>query len=87
MDYKEKFKEVLLSSPHCILGKNGITEQFITHVTQLLKQHKIIKIKALKSIANRNNIKELASEIARRTDSYLLDVRGKKIIISKINIK
>ncbi len=87
MVYQKKFKEVLLSQPHCTLGKRGITDEFITHVNQLLKKYKIVKIKALKSIANKNNIRDIASEISNLTNSHLLDVRGKIFIISKNPIK
>ncbi|MGQ4874423.1 MAG: YhbY family RNA-binding protein [Promethearchaeota archaeon] len=80
---KKDFNRILLAQPHCIMGKNGLSEEFISHVSKLLKRYKIIKIKALKNIANRNNIKSLANELAKKTQSYLLDVRGKKIIISK----
>lgn len=86
MDYQEKFKKVQLSQPHCILGKKGITEDFIQHVASLLKRYKIIKIKALKSIANRSNIHSIASQITEKTNSFLLDIRGRMIIVSKYQI-
>jgi RNA-binding protein YhbY len=87
MDYQIEFRKALLSQPHCILGKKGISEEFITHATKLLKQNKIIKIKALRSIANKSNIKELAYNISKLTNSYLIDVRGKIFILSIYNIK
>ncbi len=86
MVYSEVFKKVLLSQPHVFLGKNGITEEFINHILKLIKRYKIIKIKALKSIATKSNIKELANQIAVDTNSFLLDIRGKTFIISKYNI-
>ncbi|MFW9782749.1 MAG: YhbY family RNA-binding protein [Candidatus Heimdallarchaeota archaeon] len=82
MDYQEEFKKTLLSQPHCILGKSGITDEFIGHATRLLKRYKVIKIKALKNIATRLNIKELAMKISELTNSYLVDVRGKIFILS-----
>ena len=87
MDYQKEFKKVVLSQPHCILGKKGITNDFINHVTKLLKRYKIIKIKALKSVATKSNIKELATQISQLTQSYLVDIRGKIFILSlhKIN--
>ena len=87
MDYQQEFKNALLSQPHCILGKNGISHEFISHVLQLLKRYKIIKIKALRSIATRANINELANKISNLTNSHLLDVRGKIIILSKYHIE
>ena len=86
MGYSKKFKQVLLNDPHCILGKKGITDEFVDYLNKLLRRNKIIKIKALSSIANKLNIKELANKIAEKTNSYLLDVRGKIIIISKTQI-
>ena len=87
MGYQEDFKKVLLGDPHCILGKGGITEEFINHVNKLLKRYKIIKVKALKSIATKANIKQIASQVSEATDSNVLDIRGKTFIISKQNIK
>ena len=82
MDYQKEFKNVLLSKPNCILGKNGITEKFIDHVNKLLKRYKVIKIKALKSVARKSNIKTLAHKISQLSNSYLIDVRGKMFILS-----
>lgn len=82
MDYQREFKKALLLKPHCILGKQGITEEFILHVTKLLKRYKVIKIKALKTIATKSNIKEIAARVSKLTNSYLLDVRGKIFILS-----
>ena len=87
MVYSEDFKRVLLSEPHVILGKKGITDEFISHINKLLKRYKIIKIKALKTVANKSNIKEIAKSVADATESYLLDVRGLKFIISKNKMK
>ena len=87
MDYQKEFKKALLSKPHCTLGKQGITEEFILHVSKLLKRYKIIKIKALKTIASKSNIKDIAIEISKLTNSYLLDVRGKIFILSLNPIK
>ncbi|MCK4379512.1 MAG: YhbY family RNA-binding protein [Candidatus Lokiarchaeota archaeon] len=82
MDYQKKFKKTLLSQPNCILGKNGVTNEFIKHVNKLLKRYKVIKIKALKSVATKSNIKELAHITSKLSNSYLIDVRGKMFILS-----
>ena len=87
MNYPKEFKKVLLAKSHAILGKNGVTNEYINHISKLLKKYKIIKIKALKSIATKSNIKELAEQIKNATSSYLLDVRGFKIILSQYPIK
>ncbi|MFX1375532.1 MAG: YhbY family RNA-binding protein [Promethearchaeota archaeon] len=87
MDYYKEFKKALLSQPNCTLGKQGITEEFILHVTKLLKKSKIIKIKVLKTVSYKPNIKDIAVEISKITNSYLLDIRGKVFILSTNPIK
>ncbi len=86
MDYQEKFKKVMLSQPHCILGKNKITEEFTAHVLKLLKRYKIIKVKALKSAIHDSSIKDLANRLSEKTGAYILDIRGKKFILSKYQL-
>lgn len=86
----EDFKKILLKpKPNAILGKKGIinNEGFINHISKLLKKYKIIKIKALRSVATKSNIVELANSISEATNAYLLDVRGRTFIISKFPIK
>lgn len=85
MDYQEQYKKVLLSAPHCILGKKGITKEFIEHVASLLKRNKVIKIKVLKTIGTKENIKVLANNISESTNSKILDIRGRMIILLKNN--
>ncbi|MFX1380712.1 MAG: YhbY family RNA-binding protein [Promethearchaeota archaeon] len=87
MSYQKEFKKALLSQPHCILGKHGVSEEFISHVVKLLKRYKVIKVKALKSIATKSNIEELAQKISKLTNSYLIDIRGKIFILSQYDIK
>lgn len=82
MSYQKEFKQALLSQPHCILGKHGVSDEFVNHVTNLLKRYKIIKVKALKSVATKTNIKELAQKISKLTNSYLIDIRGRIFILS-----
>ncbi|MFW9949095.1 MAG: YhbY family RNA-binding protein [Candidatus Thorarchaeota archaeon] len=87
MSYQNKFKKVMLSSPHATLGKKGLTDEFLSHVQQLLKRYKIIKIKVLKSIATKSNITNFANQISQATNSHVLDVRGKMIVISVYKLK
>jgi RNA-binding protein YhbY len=87
MSYQNEFKKVLLSSPHATLGKKGLTDDFLTHVQRLLKRYKTIKIKVLKSVATKSNIASFADQISLATNSYVLDVRGKMIVISLHNLK
>ncbi|MGV9197839.1 MAG: YhbY family RNA-binding protein [Promethearchaeia archaeon] len=82
-----EFKKVLLGKAHCRVGKSGITKDIIHHIENLLKKHKIIKVKVLRSYAFDKNIESIAKEIAEKSRSYLQDVRGKTFILSKNRIK
>lgn len=84
MDYQDEYKRALLSPPHCNLGKKGVSDEFVTHVVKLLKKYKIIKIKVLNSAIIQSNLKELSEQIVNVTNSHLLEIRGKTILISKI---
>ncbi|MBY9007744.1 MAG: YhbY family RNA-binding protein [Candidatus Lokiarchaeota archaeon] len=89
MDLKQKLKDVLLGPPHCTLGKKGLiaNEGFINHIEALLKKHKIIKIKLLKTSVYNKTIKEIVDKITNETNSNLLDHRGRTIVISKLVVK
>ena len=87
MSNQNEFKKVQLSSPHAILGKKGLTDDFLAHVQKLLKRYKTIKIKVLKSVATKSNITSFAGQISQATNSYVLDVRGKMIVISVHELK
>ncbi len=80
---EKKKKEVLLSQPSVILGKKGITEDFIDHLKKIIKREKIVKVKALKSAVAGTDIKLIAKEVAEKTNTNLIDVRGKTFMISK----
>jgi RNA-binding protein YhbY len=84
MNLREKYKEVLASSDtDCLIGKQGINEGLILHVKSLLKKHKIIKIKILKSALGNETLQEIIKQLSKRTDSHVLDIRGKKFILSR----
>lgn len=87
MSNQNEFKKVQLSSPHVILGKKGLTDDFLAHVQKLLKRYKTIKIKVLKSVATKSNITSFADKISQATNSHVLDVRGKMIVISVYELK
>ena len=64
-------------------GKNGLTEQVIKEIQKQLNKKKLIKIKLLKSVENR---KELAKEIAEKTNSILIEAVGFVVVLYKRNI-
>ncbi|TFG00841.1 MAG: RNA-binding protein [Promethearchaeota archaeon] len=86
MDLKEKYKQVLLGNPTLIMGKKGINEGLLEHISRLLKKHKIIKIKMLKTALHGEKKEKIAQMIADKTNSHLLDLRGRTFILSKVSL-
>ncbi|MDP3881589.1 MAG: YhbY family RNA-binding protein [Nanoarchaeota archaeon] len=69
------------------IGKNGITEGVIESLVLAFKNHKQVRITALKS-AGRDNLTEMANEIIRRLQGktefvYSFRILGFTIILNK----
>ena len=82
MSYHQDFKEVLKEKPHSNIGKNGLTDNAVEHLMKLLKRYKTIKVKVLKSALSDSTLDEIAEEAVKKTNSHLLDTRGKIFILS-----
>jgi len=78
---KEKVKKVWHSSATLIIGKNG-WESIIEEFKKQIKKRKIIKVKLLKS-ARTLPTKEIAENIANRTGSKIVGIRGNQIVFYK----
>jgi RNA-binding protein len=79
----EIIKELRRGSATLILGKNGVTEEFIEEVKRQLKRKKVIKIRALKSVLVKQSIDEIAMEIAAKAKSQLLEIRGYTMLLAR----
>ena len=73
--------------PTIQIGKRGITETLLTEIKSQLKKRGIIKIKILKSAKKDAKCKDIADEIAKLTNSKLVDTRGNTFILSKDGTK
>jgi len=79
----EIIKDIRSKSAALILGKNGVTEEFIEEVKRQLKRKKVIKIRALRSVLAKQSIDEVASEIAAKAKSQLLEIRGYTMLLAR----
>ena len=70
--------------PSIWIGKNGVTEDIIKEISKQLERDQVVKIKVLKSIMKTNSISNLAIELAIRTDSILIEVRGYSLILYRM---
>jgi RNA-binding protein YhbY len=65
------------------LGKDGVKDSFIAEAKAMIAKYKRIRVKALKSSLESKNIKQLASEVAAKTNALIEDVRGHTFILKR----
>jgi len=82
MDKKKLKLKSKMMEPIVRIGKNGITDKVIIEIKKELKNKHLVKIKMLKSAIN-NNKKQLALDLAKRTDSTLIDKVGFVVVLYK----
>lgn len=63
------------------IGKSSMTPEFTKAIAEALETRELIKISVLKNCAD--DPKELASMLAERTHSQVVQVIGKKIVLYK----
>ena len=67
------------------IGKNSVTPEMITSITEAIDKRELIKIGVLKNCLD--DPKEIANVIAERSNSQVVQVIGKKIVLYKRNKK
>jgi len=77
---KERAKTL---EPVIRIGKNGFTENIIKEIKKQLNKKKLIKIKFLRAFISDKNKKEIAKEIAQKTNSRLIDQVGFVVVLYK----
>ena len=63
------------------LGKNGITPSLVEEVSRQLKDNKLIKVKLLKSAIEETPREMIAKELAEKTNSELIEVKGNTVVL------
>ena len=63
------------------IGKNSVTPEMITSVTEAIDKRELIKIGVLKNCLD--DPKEIANVIAERSNSQVVQVIGRKIVLYK----
>lgn len=65
------------------VGKNGVTPSLIEELRRQLKDNKLIKVKLLKSAVDVMPRAEVAKELAEKTRSELIEVKGNTVVLFK----
>jgi len=61
------------------IGKEGLSENLIIGLNDALEAHELIKISVLKNCSS--NIKEVAYDISSQTNSELIQIIGRNIVL------
>jgi RNA-binding protein len=64
-----------------IVGKEGITDSVLDEVVRQLEKRKLIKVRLLP--ASGADRKEVAKELATKSGSILIEVRGRTVLLAK----
>lgn len=70
-----------LIEPSVAVGKNGVTDKVIAEIKSQLKRRRIIKVK-LHGESKLSRL-EVAKQLAVRTESKLIDVRGFTVVLTR----
>ena len=63
------------------IGKNGVTENIINDVKNLVKKKKIVKIKVLRSALNSETMKDIADKIVKEANLKIVQIRGHSVVV------
>ncbi len=81
---KRKVKrELVHEKPTLWIGKSGVSLSTIEEIKKQLKVQGKVKVKVLKPALKEMGVKEIASKVAEKTGSHLIEVRGHTFIIHK----
>ncbi|MHA1265140.1 MAG: YhbY family RNA-binding protein [Candidatus Helarchaeota archaeon] len=82
---KEKIDELKMNTAQLIIGKNGITPNFLNIMRKKIKKDKILKVKILKTASGLAELgrKEYAQMVATKVGANLIEVRGYNFILQK----
>jgi len=80
---KELKTKAMNLEPIINVGKAGLTDSVIEEIKVQLKKRKLIKIKFLKSAIENKDKKQLAQELAEKTESNIIHKVGFVVVLYK----
>ena len=84
MESLQKLKDKARSiEPVIRIGKNGLNKGAVNEINKLIRKRKLIKVKMLGACIEGKNKKELAKEIALKTESKLIQQIGNVVVLYK----
>jgi RNA-binding protein len=82
---KKRFVKRTLSGegPTILIGKGGVSEGVLKEVEKQLEKRKMVKVKLLGTALKGGKTKQIAIQIAERTEASLVEVRGYTFMLYK----
>ncbi len=80
---KELKNKAKLLEPTIRIGKNGLTESQINEIKKQLNKKRLVKIKLLKSCIAGKDRKDIAGQIAEKTNSAIIEQVGFVFVLYK----
>jgi len=74
-------RELSAEKPTIWVGKEGAAPRIVNEVSRQLDQREMVKVKILKSAIKNEMAENVAANIAQKTSSTLIDVRGHTFIL------
>jgi len=79
---KRRIKNLLSGERSAVwVGKSGISQQVLAEIDGHLERAEMVKVKILKAALGQQSAMVIAQEIARQTESALVEVRGHTFIL------
>ncbi|MFX0054456.1 MAG: YhbY family RNA-binding protein [Promethearchaeota archaeon] len=66
------------------IGKSGLSEGIIKETKRLLKKHKYIKVRLLRSAVTSSSKEEVFKSLVQGTGSHLAGIRGNTAVLYKL---
>jgi len=75
--------QLATASPTILIGKAGVTQQCLNEIKKQLDKNKMVKAKLLKTALAGKETKALVMDIAQKTESTLVEIRGHTFMLYK----
>ena len=82
-EIKKMRAKAKLLEPLIRIGKNGLTDTAIAEIRLMISKRQMIKVKMLEPFFAGKDKKELAKEIAEKTNSLLVEAIGHVVVLHK----
>lgn len=80
---KEQRTKAHVLHPSMQIGKSGLTEGLVSELKEQLKSKKLIKVKFMKSFIEGKDRKQVAIDLAKKTDSVIVLQVGNTVTLAK----